>query len=78
MSQDVGQGGLAQTRRSAEQDVGDDVSTLPGGFHHQHESLSDFLLSEEILELAGPERQVERGLRSLDGACVKRVTHGDC
>ena len=69
---EVGQGGLAQTRRAGEQDVVEHVAALFGGFQHQQNPLLDLFLADELRKCRRPQRNVE-GCRGRGGGLLVKV-----
>ena len=59
---DVGKGGLAQTRGSAQQNVFEHVPAFFGRLHHQFQPLAHFDLAGEFAERWGSQRNFEGGI----------------
>ena len=73
---DVGEGGFAETRGPAEEDVVEDVAAHPGGVDAEGEEFFDLVLAGELVERRRAEGGVERGLRGGVGLGEEVVAHG--
>ena len=76
--EDVGQGGLAQTGRAAEQDVLENIAPLLRRLNHQFEPLTNTLLALELAEQRRTQREIEGGLRSFESCLMKIFCHKRC
>ena len=73
---DVGESGLSETGRAAEEIVIEDITALAGGFHHQRDSFFNLLLAAELAEDGGTQRDVERAFWSFRRFGVKVLFQG--
>ena len=65
VAEDVGEGRLAESRRTAQQDMLKRFVTLASRLHEKHETLDGLRLPAELLEHRGPQRDIERGVGRL-------------
>ncbi len=60
---DVGERRLAESRRTAQQNMLEHVASFFGGLHHELQSLTHFHLAGELAEQRRPQRNFESGIR---------------
>jgi predicted ABC-type transport system involved in lysophospholipase L1 biosynthesis ATPase subunit len=81
VTEDLGDGGLAQARRSAQEHVIERLAAPACGLHEHAQVVHHLALADELVEARGPQRAVELavepvGGRRHDARCVVRV--GGC
>ena len=77
VAEDVGEGCLAETGGTGEEDVVERLAAVLGGLHGELESVADLPLADEVGELLRAELVVERGVASVQLFACSVVVHVD-